>query len=140
MNSIQHQFRNRVSALEGAMLELPQAEIPVSHSFCGGMCARTIEIKAGTILTGAIHTQEQLNIVQGDITIITEEGERRYTGFHVIPSPAGTKRVGYAHADTVWTTILKTDETEIEKVEALVTNRFDDQRLPQNKIIELEGN
>lgn len=140
MNEIQMQFRHKVGTLENAMLDLPQVEIPVSHAFCDGMCARTIQIKAGTMLTGAIHTQEQLNIVHGDITIITEQGNQRYVGSHVIPSPAGTKRIGYAHADTVWTTILRTSETDIEKVEALVTNRFDDPRLPDNKILELEGN
>lgn len=140
MSNIQNSFQAKAGALEGVMLKLPQIEIPVSHVFCDGMCARTIHIKSGTMLTGAIHTQEQLNIVHGDITIVTEEGDKRYTGSHVIASPAGTKRIGFAHADTVWITILRTPETDVDKVEALVTNSFDDTRLPGSRILELEGN
>jgi hypothetical protein len=32
-------------------------------------------------------------------------------------SRPGTKRVGYAHEDTIWTTIHATEETDMEKVE-----------------------
>jgi hypothetical protein len=132
--------RSKIMALEKAMLDQPQVEIPVEHTFHGGMCARTIRIPKGTILTGAIHTQEQMNIVDGDISILTEDGQiHRFTGHHVVPSPAGTKRVGVAHEDTSWTTILRTDAKTVEEVEALVTKSFDDPRLPANKILELEA-
>ena len=30
---------------------------------------------------------------------------RRLVGYHVLPSRAGAKRVGLAHADTWWTTV-----------------------------------
>lgn len=133
-------MQSKISALEDAMLKLPQAGIPVSHDFGGGMYARTIRIPAGTVLTGAIHLSAHLNIVHGDITIVTEEGERRYTGTHVIPSQPGTKRAGHAHADTTWTTILKTDETDVPAIEAgFTTNRLDDPRLLARQSTELIG-
>jgi hypothetical protein len=140
MQKITHLFKNKIGALEKCMLEMPQADIPVSHASNGGMYARTITIKAGTVLTGSIHLSAHLNIVHGDITIVTEEGERRYTGTHVIPSQPGTKRAGVAHADTVWTTILKTDETDVAKIEAdFVTNNMDDPRLIAQRSIEMIG-
>lgn len=131
-------LRTKIIALEKEMMQHPQAEIETSHVFCDGMCARTIKVKAGTVIVGLIHLQDQLNIANGDITVITENGYKRYTGHHVIPSIAGTKRVGFANADTEWTTILRTNLTSPEEVEKmLTTNSFDDSRL--NKTLELEG-
>ncbi len=132
--------RDKILALENAMREQPQADIKAEYSFSDGMCARTISLKAGSIITGAIHLQDQLNIASGDITVITENSCQRYVGYNVIPSNAGVKRVGFMNADTSWTTILRTDEKDPEKIESmLTTNSFDDPRLPCNKILELEG-
>lgn len=140
MNDVSLQFQTKIQALEDHMRQMPQAEIPVSHTFSGGMYARTITIKAGTVLSGAIHLTAHLNIVHGDITIVTEEGERRYTGTHVVPSQPGTKRAGVAHADTVWTTILKTDAIDVAKIEAaFVTTDMNDARLIAHRSTELIG-
>lgn len=137
-SDITYLVRDKIFALEKAMQQQPQQKIETEHQFIGGMCARTIKLKAGSIITGAIHLQDQLNIANGDITVITEDGCKRYEGYNVIPSAAGVKRVGFANADTVWTTILQTGLTSAEEVEEmLTTNSFDDPRL--NKTLELEG-
>lgn len=75
------------------------------HSFADGLVARTILIPAGTVLTGGAHKAEHLNVCHGDITVWTEQGMKRLKGYHVLPSLPGAKRVGYAHADTYWTTV-----------------------------------
>ena len=82
---------------------------------------RTILTPARTMLTGAEHLAEHLNICHGDITVWTEAGMRRLTGYHVIPSQPGAKRVGWAHADTHWTTIHAnpTNERDPVKLAAL---------------------
>ena len=51
--------------------------------------ARTIFIPAGTILTGAEHKAEHLNIACGDITVSTEASTQRITGYAVLPSLPG---------------------------------------------------
>lgn len=130
---------NKVGTLESIMQDLPQADIPTTHDFMGGMYARTIYLKKGMLLTGAIHLTDHLNIVTGDITIAGESGQKRYTGTHIVPSKAGTKRVGLVHEDTTWTTILKTNLTEVNEIEStLVTTEFNDPRL-ENQIIEMIG-
>ena len=98
--------RERLDALEKELLTHPQVEIPPRHYFAKGLYAREITIPAGTLLTGKIHTTQHLNIIsQGDISVLTENGPKRVQAPCTLVSPPGTKRAGYAHTDTVWTTI-----------------------------------
>lgn len=101
--------REQIDRLEGLMLQAEQGgagvQIETWHHFADGLVARTILIPAGTLLSGAAHKHEHINIAAGDITVWTEAGMRRLTGYHVIPSLPGAKRVGMAHADTWWTTV-----------------------------------
>lgn len=106
-----------VRRLEGFLLSLPQIDLTTTHVVHGGMCARTILIPAGTMLTGALTNCDNICIICGDITVTTDAGPRRLTGYHVLPANAGAKRVGAAHADTWWTTIhctALTDQADIE--------------------------
>lgn len=109
---------DEINRLEEAILELPQVDLKTSHLLIGGMYARSIFIPAGTVLTGATHKKDHVNIVQGDITVTTDEGMKRLIGMHTLATRAGAKRAGFAHADTRWTTISRTDKTVIEEIEA----------------------
>lgn len=97
--------------------KLPQVNIDLQHDLSGGMYARTGVIKAGCLLIGARHKTDHINIMFGDISVTTDEGVKRLVGYHVLPTKAGRSRAGVAHSDTVWTTICKTDETDISKIE-----------------------
>jgi hypothetical protein len=73
-------------------------------------------------LTGKIHKYPQLNILsKGRISVLTEDGVKEVEAPFTVVSPAGTKRIAYAHTDCVWTTILNTDEKDPEKIEKLFT-------------------
>lgn len=111
-----------VRALERSLIELPQVDLSTSHVLHSGLCARTIFIPAGTVLTGALTNIDNLCVVCGDITVTTDEGPRRLTGFHVLPAKAGFKRAGLAHADTWWTTIWQTELSELEAIEDEMTS------------------
>ena len=110
-----------VSALEEVMLQYPQVDAGTLNLIHGGMCARTILIPAGNMLTGALTNCDNTCIVCGDITVTTDEGPQRITGYQVIPAKAGTKRVGYTHADTWWTMVWRTDLTDLEAIEDELT-------------------
>lgn len=121
--------REQIDRLEGLLLQAEGqgagVQIETWHHFADGLVARTILIPAGTMLTGAPHRAEHLNIAHGDITVWTEAGMRRLTGYHVLPSLPGAKRVGFAHADTWWTTVHlnPNNERDIAALEdALVEN------------------
>lgn len=114
-------LRDKIEQLEQAMLQMPehQIEIEPTHHFSKGIYAREILIPKGTTLTGKIHRTEHLNIIsQGDISVLTEQGIKRIRAPFTMVSLPGTKRVGYAHEDTVWTTIHGTEETDLDKLEA----------------------
>lgn len=106
-----------VLALEKQILTLPQVDLNTQHSLAGGVYARTVYIPAGTVVTGATHKKDHISVVIGDITITTDEGPVRITGHHVLPTKAGSKRAVVAHADTVWTTLVRTDLSDIEAIE-----------------------
>lgn len=115
--------REQIERLQGCLLHLEQegagVQLETWHHFADGLVARTIRIKAGTCLTGAAHKAEHMNVCYGDISVWTEDGMKRLTGYHVLPSLPGAKRVGFAHADTYWTTVHvnPTNERDIEKLE-----------------------
>ena len=109
--------KSSIDQLERAILAAPQVDLHTCHHFSGGMYARTIHLAAGTVLTGATHKTDHINIVCGDISVTTDQGMQRLTGYHVIETRAGMKRAGFAHGPTSWTTVCKTDCTDVEKAE-----------------------
>ena len=99
------------------MLKAPQHTFPTNNLIHAGMLARTIFIQAGADLIGAVHRTDHINICIGDITVSTDAGMQRLTGYNVLPTRAGMKRIGRAHADTMWTTICRTDLTDLTAIE-----------------------
>jgi hypothetical protein len=122
-------MREKVLRLEQELLRGETIDLPVNHHFAQGLYARELFIPKGTVLTGKIHRFEQINIIsQGEISVLTEDGIVRIKAPYTLVSPPGTKRVGYAHEDTVWTTIHPNpgDETDLEALEArLIAPCFD---------------
>lgn len=87
------------------------------HHFAPGVYARELYIQAGVVLSGKTHATEHLNAMVGDITVVTQEGWKRMTGWHVIKSKPGDMRLGYTHQGTFWLTIHPTNETDLRKLE-----------------------
>lgn len=110
--------KDKVLQLEAMMRDFTQIDIPVRHFFSPGVYAREISIPKGAIITGKIHKFAQLNILsKGELSVLTEDGIRRVSAPFTIVSPPGTKRIAYAHEDSVWTTVHGTDETDLGKIE-----------------------
>jgi hypothetical protein len=111
--------RSKVLGIEEEMRKYPQLDLPVRHHFSQGVYARELFIPKGTLLTGQIHKYEQLNIMsKGEMSVLVDfEWKRVRAPFHVV-SPPGTKRIAYAHEDTVWTTIHGTELRDLGAIEA----------------------
>ena len=104
----------------------PQVDPEVIHHFSPGIYAREIRIKKGTLITGKIHKTEHLCILNGDIEIASQDGKGRFTGYLTFLSKPGVKRIGFAHEDTVFTTIHAIEGTDIQSLEAaLVVDTFE---------------
>lgn len=89
------------------------------------MYARTIFIPAGVALTGALTEMDNICVLYGDITVTTDEGTQRLTGFNVLPAKRGAKRAGVTHADTWWATVIPTELTDIDAIEDAMTTEAD---------------
>jgi hypothetical protein len=115
-------LREKILQLEDKMREQPgQILIEPVHYFAEGLYAREITIPKGTLLTGKIHLFEHINIIsKGDISVLTENGVKRIKAPATLISRPGIKRVGYAHEETVWTTIHACNEKDAEKAEKLL--------------------
>lgn len=110
--------RDKVNAAEALMRELPQIEMPVTHHFSKGVYARELFIPKGTVLTGKIHKEENLNIMlKGELSVLIGDEIKRVRAPFIVVSPPGTKRIAFAHEDTIWVTVHGTDERDLEKIE-----------------------
>ena len=95
---------------------MPQVEVPLRHCFGNKVYVREMTAPKGSILIGKMHKYKQVNIVvKGDISVLTEDGWKRMKSGEMFESPAGIKRAGFTHEDTVWTTICGTEETDPDK-------------------------
>lgn len=115
--------------LQEHCLALPQVDMPVSHTFLPGQYLRKMTMPADTLVVGKRHRHRHALIVTGHVTIRTADGMFELQGTHIIDSPAGMKRAIYAHAESTLVTVHLTDETDLEKIEALVIMP-DDEPLP----------
>lgn len=139
------EMRQKIMQAEAHILTLPQTELVYAHYFAPGIYMREMRIPKDTVVTGAIHKTEHLNILsQGSLSVWTEDGMKRITASTVIPSKPGIKRVGYAHEDSVWITVCHnpSGEKDIDTLEKLFTTNSYDEFLEfakQSKLLEQGG-
>ncbi|MDT7514550.1 hypothetical protein [Rhodoferax mekongensis] len=115
-------MREKVQALEDAILELEQADCPVRHHFAPGMYAREITIPKGVVLTGAIHKTDNLVVLsKGKLQLVTEEGTTIVEAPCTLMCKAGAKNAALALEESVWTNFFPTTETDTDKLVELLT-------------------
>jgi hypothetical protein len=125
--------REDILNLEAAILEAGGTRdgddiAPVTNYFAPGVNARSMFIPKDTLLTGAIHTTEHLNILaQGKVSVSNQGESITMQAPYTFVSPVGTKRAIYAHEDSTWITIHATDLTDEDEIKAmLVADSFEE--------------
>lgn len=104
-------------ALEGIETLSSDSLTPV-HRFSKGIYTRELTMPAGTVIVGKRHAQEHIVLMtEGHCTVFTERGQEELRAPCTFISPAGEKRVLFIHEQTTWTTVHRTDETDLEAVE-----------------------
>jgi hypothetical protein len=115
-------MRAKVGAIAQVMQQMDNVDLPLVHHFSPGVYAREMHIPAGCVVVGKIHKFPQLNILSaGEMQVLTENGIEHVQAPFTVVSPAGTQRIAYSLTPCVWTTILATEETDVEKIEAHFT-------------------
>ena len=114
------QMRTRILDLKDSLLAAAgPADYPVEHILCDGIYTRKLFIPRGMVLVGKIHRKDCVNVVAaGDISLLTEHGTKRVQAGFTGVSRAGIMKVGYAHADTIFLNVFRTDKTDLDEIEA----------------------
>jgi hypothetical protein len=117
-------IRQSIREFAAFLFSLPdQIEFPVEHTLIDGVYTRKLFIPKGSFLVGKVHLKECVNIVaKGDISILTETGMGRIQAGHIAVSKPGIQKLGYAHEDTVFVNVFRTDEMDINKIEAEIAS------------------
>lgn len=108
-------------------------EFPTEHLIHGGMYSRTLHMKAGELMTGALIKVGTILIVSGDCTVFIGEEAIELRDYSVLPGSAGRKQVFLAHTDLSMTMLFPTNAKTVEQAEKeftdeyamLMTNRMD---------------
>ena len=92
--------------------------LTTEHFFSPGIYTRILYIPKGCMLTGKIHKEPILNImIAGEISVLLGNEIKRIKAPYICVSPAGSKKIGYAHEDTIWMGCHGTDDFDIVKIE-----------------------
>lgn len=116
---IHHDLADQIRRLKAAARELPQAELKTDHYFADGLYCRALWRPADTLIFGKCHRREHLYLViSGDVTIFRDGTRLRVKAPHIFVSAPGTERAVYSHEDSLCVTVHRTDERDLDRIEA----------------------
>jgi hypothetical protein len=123
-------IRAQIRNLKNQMLAgLPNEAEQPEHTLIDGVYTRILRIPKGQVLIGKIHKKECVNIVaKGDISVLTEHGSGRIKAGHVAVSGPGIQKIGYAHEDTIFINVFRTDLTDIAQIEQEISSEDDSEK------------
>lgn len=108
-----------IEQIEAHMLNLPQADCPVTHRFGPGIYIREVTLPAGIIAIGHKQKCRHLNImIKGKVAILNGDNVTVLEAPLIFESEPGRK-VGYIMETTVWQNVYATQETDVEKLESM---------------------
>ena len=142
MSNLQVITEEKVQTLEKHFLNEKQADCPVTHIFAPNIYIRQVFIPAGTFSIGHYQTTEHLNIMlKGRVTMVNEDGSHtELTAPQTFVAKAGRK-IGYIHEDMIWQNVYSTNETDIEKLEAMFLHKsitWQEHQKSQNLLLTLD--
>jgi hypothetical protein len=122
-------YHSFVDFIEARLMEMQPAECVVTNRFADGMYIRELFIPKNTVLVGEIHRYEHPYVVSsGHILIYTEQGFVNIKAPHTGITAPGTRRIGLALEDTIFTTFhathLKSVTEILEYITIPHTNKF----------------
>lgn len=93
-----------------------KAELPLTHFHAPGLYARELVLPKGTFAIGEIQKYPHVSVIsKGEISMLNEDGGvTRVKAPCTIVSKPGVRKVGFAHEDTVWTTVHNMSDCGID--------------------------
>ncbi|MGO4763812.1 SET domain-containing protein-lysine N-methyltransferase [Cupriavidus sp. 2KB_3] len=116
----------KVDVLEREFLKMPQVDCPVVHRFGPCIYIREVTVPAGSLAIGHRQKTRHLNIfLRGRVSVINDDGSHTELVAPMTFVGEPGRKIGYVHEDMVWQNVYATDETNIEKLEAMFLDKSD---------------
>jgi hypothetical protein len=125
VTAISPELLQKVRSFERAAIRVDQVPVATEHVLHAGMYARTVRLKPGTAITGALIKRATLLVVNGLALMLVNDGFAHLDGYNVIPASAGRKQVFVARGDVAITMIFPTSARTVEEAEAEFTDETD---------------
>jgi hypothetical protein len=111
-----------LATVEESMLKMQQEPCPVVHRFGPGVYIREVMLKKGLFAIGHHQKQEHLNIMLTGKVLMTD-GSCLEAPMIFVGKPG--RKAGFIEEDTVWLNVYATNETDVEKLEAMFLEKTD---------------
>jgi hypothetical protein len=117
-------YAQKLEQLECEFLKLEQAPCDVVHRFGPGIYIREVRMCADTYAIGHAQKTEHLNVfIKGRVTMVNGDGTETELVAPLTFVGKPGRKVGYIHEDVIWQNIYATEETDIEKLEAMFLDK-----------------
>jgi quercetin dioxygenase-like cupin family protein len=133
--------RQDISELQNALATLEQSkELVTKHYFANGMYVREVFRPRGTLIVGKVHKHEHLfMVIKGQINVWTEDGMVEMKAPFITVSKPGTKRVTFAMEDSVGVTVHRTDNKDLNDIEAEIIEEDKDSKFDAKNALKVLG-
>ena len=120
------EYRKNIIELEKQFIEKEESYTgdivdqinPLKHTFADGLYIREIFMPKNELSITKIHKYSHpFILLQGKMSVMSEEGEKIIHAPYYCITPSGTKRIIYTLTDCILMTVHKTKEKELEKIE-----------------------
>lgn len=126
------QNRSGIMELQNSLMEFVDGEnvvkgdsevFPLKHTFTDGIYIRQMSMKKDSFVIGKIHKHNHVwFLLTGEISVADENDTVDHVAPCYVEAPAGSKRMIYAHKDSIWVNIHAnpTNTQDLEELEELI--------------------
>ena len=139
-----HEYREKIIGFEKQLLNMDGVLVgeevekvnPLKHLFADGCYIREIFNPANELIITKIHKiTHPFFLVEGEMSILTEDGVTHLKAPHNGITLAGTKRVVYTHTDCRFITVHVTSSTDLQEIEnEVIAKDFSDEEISLENI------
>ena len=128
----QLQKRSKIMELQNSLMEFVDGEnvvkgdsevFPLKHTFTDGIYIRQMSMKKDSFVVGKIHRHNHVwFLLTGMISVVDENNTVDHIAPCYVEAPAGSKRMIYAHEDSIWVNIHAnpTNTKDLKELEDLI--------------------
>ena len=126
------QKRSGIMELQDSLMKLVDGDnvvkgdsstFPLKHTFTDGIYIRQMSMKKDSFVIGKIHKHNHVwFLLSGEISVADENNTIDHIAPCYVEAPSGSKRMIYAHEDSIWVNIHAnpTNTQDLEELEKLI--------------------